>query len=109
MYPETPGGNRIVEIGGGPFETGRALGRLHARTVAERLVGEPAWREVIQRGRADEREVVQSSDTSSLHSPSWIPIRCVSMLPSRWPGQTKSAPTSGRAAQYSRARSGPIT
>ena len=55
MYPETPGGNRIVEIGGGAFETGRALGRLHARAVAERLVGEPAWREVIQRGRADER------------------------------------------------------
>ena len=55
MYPETPGGNRIVEIGGGAFEAGRALGRLHARAVAEKLVGEPAWREVIQRGRADER------------------------------------------------------
>ena len=38
MYPETSGGNRIVEIGGGAFETSRALGRLHARAVAERLV-----------------------------------------------------------------------
>lgn len=55
MFPEASSSYGIIEIGGAPGEIGRALGRLHAHAVQERLVGEPAWREVIERGRKDER------------------------------------------------------